>query len=400
MPNINSQTIDISKKKLCVLTTHPIQYMVPWFRALAQDTALELEVIFLRELNPVQQGVGFGQAFQWDVPLREGYSSRVLNVVAGVKGLPRLLGRLRRAVRDIHPDAVLVTGWNEPGLIAAYPLIKLLGVPVILRGESNSLRPRSVITKLLHRILLSFVSAIVVIGRANRQFYLNNNFSPAKLFDGAYFVESERMLAMAETNAGNRSALRAEQGFADEDTVFTFVGKHVPFKRPMLLVEAAALARRRGLPVKLLFAGSGELTDALKQRAAELNVPAYFTGFLNQTEMWKAYVSADAFVLPSTNGETWGLVTNEAMLFGLPVIVSDQVGCGLDLVIEGETGYVFPGEAEALAETMEKLIKNSERAPAMGRAGRKLVLEKYSMLVATAGLKAAFREVTGNAYCQ
>jgi len=379
--------------KLCVLTTHPIQYMTPWFRALAQDPALELEVIFFRELNAVQQGVGFGQAFQWDVPLRQGYASRVLGLAAGIKMMPKLMLRMSRAIRDSRPDAVLITGWNEPGLAAAYPLMRLLGVPVILRGESNALRSRTAFTKLLHRILLSFVSAIVVIGKSNRQFYLGNGVPADRLFAGAYFVESDRMVAMAEAHLQDRNDLRAENGFGDEDFVFTFVGKHVPFKRPMLLVEAAALARQRGWPVKLLFAGSGELTDSLKRRAAALDVPVHFTGFLNQSEMWKAYVPADAFVLPSTNGETWGLVTNEAMLFGLPVIVSDQVGCGPDLVIVGETGYVFSGEAEGLAAAMESLLKNRERAPAMGEAGRKLVMEKYSMLTATEGLKAALKAV-------
>ncbi|CAG0958960.1 GDP-mannose-dependent alpha-(1-6)-phosphatidylinositol monomannoside mannosyltransferase [Geobacteraceae bacterium] len=382
-----------TKMKLGVVTTHPIQYMAPWFRALAADPALELEVIYFRELNALQQGAGFGRAFQWDVPLRQGYASRVLGAAAGIAAVPRLLLRLRCAVCDIRPDAVLVTGWNEPGLAAAYPLMKWLGVPVILRGDSNALRLRSAMTKLMHRMLLGFVSVAVVVGKANRQFYLDNGVRPDQLFEGAHYVESERMLAMAQAQAQERSGLRRENGFADEDFVFSFVGKHVPFKRPMLLVEAAALARQRGLPVKLLFAGSGELTDALQRRAAELNVPAHFTGFLNQTEMWQAYVPADAFVLPSTNGETWGLVTNEAMLFGLPVIVSDQVGCGPDLVVEGETGYVFSGGAEGLAAAMEKLIENRERAPAMGAAGRRRVLEQYSMPVATAGLKAALKAV-------
>ena len=379
--------------KLCVVTTHPIQYMTPWFRSLTQDPTLELEVIYFRELDPVQQGVGFGQPFYWDVPLRQGYTSRVLEMAAGIKAVPRLLLHLYRLIRDSRPGAVLITGWNEPGLMAAYPLMRLLGVPVVLRGESNVLRPRSGLTKLLHRTLLKFVSAIVIIGKANRQFYLSNGVAADRLFAGAYFVESERMVAMAEAHADDRAGLRADNGFGDDDFVFTFVGKHVPFKRPLLLVEAAALARQRGWPVKLLFAGSGELTDALKQRAAELSVPVHFTGFLNQTEMWKAYVPADAFVLPSTNGETWGLVTNEAMLFGLPVIVSDQVGCGPDLVIEGETGHIFSGEAEGLADAMEKMLKNRDRTSAMGAVGRKLVLEQYSMPVATEGLLAALKAV-------
>lgn len=381
--------------RLCVLTTHPIQYMAPWFRALAQEPELELDVVFLRELDAAQQGVGFGQAFQWDVPLRQGYPNRVVGVSEGIRSLPGALLRLRRAILESRPDALLITGWNEPGLAVAYPLARLLGVPVILRGESNALRRRSALTKLLHRLLLSLVSAVVVIGRANRQFYLDNGVAADRLFAGAYFVESDRMVEMAEAHAGDRAGLRAANGFGGADFVFAFVGKHVPFKRPMLLVEAAALARQRGWPVKLLFAGSGELTADLKRRADELGVPVHFTGFLNQTEMWKAYVPADAFVLPSTNGETWGLVTNEAMLFGLPVIVSDQVGCGPDLVIDGETGYVFSGGAEGLADAMERLLMRRDCAPAMGATGRNLVLEKYSMPVATDGLKAALKAVSG-----
>jgi len=82
------------------------------------------------------------------------------------------------------------------------------------------------------------------------------------------------------------------------------------------------------------------------------------------------------------------------MLFGLPVIVSDQVGSGPDLVIEGETGYVFSGGAEGLADAMEKLLRNRDRAPAMGAVGRQLVLEQYSMPVATEGLKAALMAVS------
>lgn len=381
--------------KLCVLTTHPIQYMTPWFRSLAQDPSLDLKVIFLRELNPVQQGVGFGQAFQWDVPLRQGYESFVLGVEPGLKPILVTLTGLRRVVKDIEPDAVLITGWNEPALVAAYPLMKWLGVPVVLRGESNALRQRGAWKKILHRMLLGFVSAAVVIGKANRQFYLENGFPADRLFDGAYFVESERMVAMAAQHTGERKTLRGVNGFDDGDFVFCFVGKLVSFKRPRLLIEAAALARQRGLPVKLLFAGSGQLAEELKQCAGDLAVPVHFTGFLNQTEMWKAYVPADAFVLPSTNGETWGLVTNEAMLFGLPVIVSDQVGCGPDLVVEDETGYVFSGEAPGLADAMERMLNVRERAPAMGAAGRRLVLEKYSMHVATAGLEQALKAVCG-----
>ena len=380
--------------KLCVVTTHPIQYMAPWFRSLAQDARLTIEVIFFRELNAMQQGQGFGQSFQWDVPLRQGYPSKVLDVQPGWRRVLSLMLRLRKALRLNRPDALLITGWNEPGLVVAYALAVVMRIPILVRGESNDLRPRTRATRFIHRTLLRCASGVLVIGKANQNFYLNNGVPPHRIFEGVYFVESERMIGMAAEHAGEIAALRQRAGFTDQDFVFCFVGKHVAFKRPMLLVEAAAQVRESGWPVKLHFAGSGELAESLKLRAEALRVPTNFTGFLNQTEMWKAYLPADAFVLPSDNGETWGLVTNEAMLFGLPVIVSDQVGCGPDLVIAGETGFIFAGGAQGLAEAMTQMLQYRSESKQMGLKARERVLEHFSMQKATQGLLAALATVS------
>ena len=377
------------KTNLMILTTHPIQYMAPWFRELACDANLDLNVCFLREPNAEQQGVGFGQAFKWDTPLREGYKNAVLDLPNGKRALIASLLVLRRCVADVKPDVVLITGWNEPLLALAFPLLRAMGLPVIVRGEANDLRQRGWIIRTAHRLVLKLIVAAIQIGSANQRFYLKNGLAKEQLFKGAYFVNTDHMLAMSKANQSYRPALRQIQGFDENDFVFAFVGKHVPFKRPMMVVEAASICLQKGVPVKLLFAGSGELTPALKSRANELGVKVFFTGFLNQSEMWKAYTSADAFVLPSTNSETWGLVTNEAMLFGLPVIVCDQVGCAEDLVVEGETGYSFAGQEDALATAMIRTASDRPRAVTMGLAGRKRVVSGYSMPIATAGLLAA-----------
>jgi len=64
-------------------------------------------------------------------------------------------------------------------------------------------------------------------------------------------------------------------------------------------------------------------------------------------------------VLPSDAGETWGLVVNEAMACGRPAIVSDQVGCAPDLVLNGNTGFIFPfGDRTALANALQQLIED------------------------------------------
>ena len=383
----------LAATRLVVVTTHPVQYIAPWFRELALRSDVEFSVIYFRQLDSGAQGTGFGQSFHWDVPLLEGYDSETLWCSATWASLPPLVWRLLRALRAARPDIVLITGWNEAGLMVTYPIAKILGSSVFLRGEANNLRPRGPLKSWLHRLLVKFADAVLTIGKSNRAFYLEAGVDQSRLFPGAYFVESERLVAMAEAHAHQREATRAALGFTPADRVFAFCGKHVPFKRPMMLVDAAALVRARGFPVKLLFAGSGDLTDSLKRRASELTVDAVFTGFLNQTELWKVYLPADAFVLPSTNQETWGLVTNEAMIFGLPVIVSEDVGCAADLVIKNETGFTFSEGAEGLANAIMKLLEQGERMAAMGQAARQRVLQHYSSANATAGLVSALESV-------
>jgi hypothetical protein len=115
-----------------------------------------------------------------------------------------------------------------------------MGIPVIVRGESNDLRQRNRTTHLLHRQFLKLVDAVVLIGSANGRFYKNNGVKPEQMFPGGYFVNTPHMIAMAELHAPKRGELRLNHGFAEEDFVFAFVGKHSGFKRPQLLIAAAA----------------------------------------------------------------------------------------------------------------------------------------------------------------
>jgi glycosyltransferase involved in cell wall biosynthesis len=112
-----------------------------------------------------------------------------------------------------------------------------------------------------------------------------------------------------------------------------------------------------------------------------------FTGFLNQNAVGDAYAAADCLVLPSTGRETWGLAVNEAMAGGLPAVVSDRVGCQPDLVIEGETGAVFPcTDIDALAAAMTRVRDLAAAgAPALAARCRQRV-RHYDFRAATAGL--------------
>jgi glycosyltransferase involved in cell wall biosynthesis len=118
---------------------------------------------------------------------------------------------------------------------------------------------------------------------------------------------------------------------------------------------------------------------------ARHQLPVTLTGFLNQSEIVSAYAASDCLTLPSDHGETWGLVVNEAMACGLPAIVSDQVGCGPDLVTPGETGAIFPfGDWSALAESLCRAAADPTELQRQGVAA-----EGYSPAVAAEGIRDA-----------
>jgi glycosyltransferase involved in cell wall biosynthesis len=120
--------------------------------------------------------------------------------------------------------------------------------------------------------------------------------------------------------------------------------------------------------------GDGPLRSACEELTKIERFPIIFAGFLNQSEIPRAYVAADALILPSDSGETWGLVVNEAMACGLPCFVSDRVGCGPDLIVQDITGAVFPmGQTSKLAKLITTYAAEPSRLSAMGQRAKEKV---------------------------
>lgn len=379
---------------VAVVATHPIQYHAPWFRALVAE-GVDLHVLFAFLPDSGRQAVGFGNEFEWDVPILEGYPWSVLGQTHREPDLGRFLGLrsagLGRALAALAPDAVVLTGWNALPLVQGLLAAIRLGLPTVVRGESNALRPRSSWKEAGQRALFASFDAFVAIGKANRAFYERSGVPPERIVDGGYFVDDAHFGELRGREMPRRAERRHRWGVPEAACCFLFVGKLQPKKRPLdFLAALERLARRSPAgAVHGLVVGTGELEAEARRAAAKNGAPVTFTGFLNQTEIGEAYAAADVLVLPSDWGETWGLVVNEGMLFGLPAVVSDRVGCGPDLVTEGETGRVAPfGDVEVLADTMEGLVRDAERRKSMGEKARARALNYSPRRGATATLEA------------
>ena len=414
--------------KVAIVSTHPIQYHTPWFRELARQQHIELKVYYALLPDRQQQSVGFGDAFAWDLPLLEGYDWELL---PNRRAEPSLRGFFRSSTPDVYsklavtkPDVVIITGWQSLPLLQALWAARRLGIPRIVRGESNGLRTRPLLVRGLHRLLLSRFDAFLAIGKLNREFYLDYGIPAEKVFSAPYFVDNQRFTDQFRRDVSQRADLRAGWNIDDREpgktadgrpeigdrspssvarrsssppgrTCFLFAGKLEPKKRVMDLLRAIEIASRAQRNIHLLVVGSGELMEEARRFAESRSLPVTFAGFLNQTEITRAYAAADCLVLPSDYGETWGLVVNEAMACGLPAIVSDRVGCGPDLIEEGLTGGVFAcGDAGALALKLQELASDPDKLVRMGKQASERI-KNYSIEQSVEGTVSAIEFVTG-----
>jgi glycosyltransferase involved in cell wall biosynthesis len=166
-------------------------------------------------------------------------------------------------------------------------------------------------------------------------------------------------------------SVRRSWGVPDDAFVALFVGKLAPWKNPADLL--AAIAR---VPTAWgVIAGSGWLRDDLERASVELGISerVRFLGFVQQTEMPRVYAAADALVLPSEY-ETWGMVVNEAFAVGRPAVVSSACGSAGDLVVDGQTGFVFdPGDVDGLARALDRLDRDRGLLARLGSAARERI---------------------------
>lgn len=369
--------------RLLYCVDHPIQYQAPLLRLIARQPGIDLRVVFKSSAGATRYfDPGFGTSLQWDTPLLEGYAFDVIEDD-------------RTACAAIHDaDVVWLHGWQGPRMWRLLRTTHRLGIPVLMRGENTltAMPDGSGLRGMLKRRYLNWIfarcTAFLAIGSANRAFYLAHGVEPDRLFDMPYAVDNA-YFRMADPAGAEAEALRSRLDLEKGRPVILFAGKFQARKHPLALLEAflSLDADRLGRPY-LVFVGGGEQGADLKTAAAG-HPSIRFAGFLNQGEMREVYGLADVFVLASSR-EPWGLAVNEAMNGRCAVVVSDECGCAADLVDTDSGRIVPPGDANALASSLDDILVDPERCRAMGLAASQRI-DGWNFERDIAGLDAAIR---------
>ncbi|MEO0454670.1 MAG: glycosyltransferase family 4 protein [Verrucomicrobiota bacterium] len=378
--------------KLAIIASHPIQYYAPWFARVACEIE-ELKVFYLWERDGNQaHDTKFGREVIWDVPLLTGYDYQFISNSSSQPGTSSFRGLQNPSLFDevsaFDPDAVLFTTLFYESPLKLLFKLSSMKKPILFRGDSHALvsPPRY---RWLKKMIYSKLTALLAVGEANRNFYRGLGVPEEKIYFAPHAINAERFHKLSADEEVWVEEKKSELGIQDGDIVFLFVGKLEEKKRPDWLAQC--FSEWNQPKAKLIFIGEGDLSGTIdsyvKKDTRILRLP-----FMNQSRMPAVYRLGHCLILPSSGpSETWGLCVNEAMVSGLPALISSHVGSGPDLIDEGKTGWIFEAEnGAALLGCLDAAFSALPANEEMSRSIRERV-EGYTYAVASRGLHEALR---------
>lgn len=327
---------------------------------------------FVRELKSIWKGtvevafVGRNLSQPWT---ECGVEDKVLpaGFVSAARELWACLKRGRYAL--VH-----LAGWSQPLIFLALVICALRGIPATVesdtpyRDEAAGWRPW--LKRLLYPMLFRLPRLFLPGGSRQAAYFRSYGVPEERIRVAQMTVDIEAIRAyQADLSPERRSLLREKAGFSAAQGVFLYVGRLESYKGILDLLDAYQLVKhqREDEDSALLIVGDGSCRAVVEEAAGRLP-GVVVAGRLTGSDLFNAYAAADILVLPSPT-DNWGLVVNEAMAFGLPVIVTDAVGCVDDLVDPDGTGLIVPpANPAALAEAMCRLAGDRAFRHACGAA--------------------------------
>jgi glycosyltransferase involved in cell wall biosynthesis len=373
------------KIRVALLTEIISPYRIPVFNALARMKGIELHVIFLAETDPTQR--------HWLVYKDEiEFSYEVLPAWRRRWGRWHILVNrgMWAALERFRPDSILCGGYNYPAFWQALTWAKLHRVHFAAWIESTSRDQRnpSALAEFVKRRFIRNCSAFAVPGKSAFEYVMSMGVPAERIHTAPNAVDNRRFADLARSVREREGQCRTELGLPPR--YFVYAGRVTREKGVFQLLEAyTRLDPELRSQVGLVLVGEETARNELMQNSAKVYPgTVVFPGFAQRDQLAAFYALAEVLVFP-TLSDTWGLVVNEAMACGLPIIASDVAGCVADLVQDGENGYVIPvANVGKLAEAMAAFARDPQLASRMGQHSARLI-EGFSPECCAAGLATA-----------
>jgi len=399
MPSAEFEAASVRPRRLAIVVSHPIQHFVSFYRALAEQDGLVLKVFFCSRIGLERYyDDEMKTEIAWSADLTSGYDHEFL---PGAERITRIAplsvdnSGVGAALERFAPDAVLLYGYNLATTLRALAWARLNGVPALMTSDSE-LRQRRAGWKAALKsaalpLLLGQFRAFLAVGDNNEAYFLHYGVPAQRIFRSPFTIDEETYRTARADRARLRATFREARGIAADDFVALFVGKLSARKRPGDLL-AAARRLQGSRPLRLVFAGDGDLRAQLQREAEQAGLPAHFLGFVNLDALPAVYAASDVIVHPSEL-DPHPLICSEAACVGLPMLLSDRVGAlgPTDIARPGVNALSFVcGNIDDLAAVLRELLDDPARVRAMGEASMR-VFDELDMRRSVAGAMDALR---------
>jgi glycosyltransferase involved in cell wall biosynthesis len=371
------------KHRLAIITEIIAPYRIPVFNALAQHPEIDLSVIFLAKTDPsTRQWRVYAEEIKFSYDILPSWRTRLkkYNLLLNQKVVD--------ALRKAKPDTIICGGYNYLASWQALRWARWNHIPFLLWCEStaNENRARHRIVESLKKNFFDKCDGCIVPGTAAGEYARQMGVTPEYIFVAPNAVDNNLFASRASDARQNAPNVRADLDLPDR--YFLSAGRLVKSKGVFELLEAyGSLNKNLRSQVGLVFAGDGPLRRVLEHIAKSISPGTIrFAGFVQRDELASYYGLADCLVFPS-HSDPWGLVVNEAMACGLPVICGQSAGCAADLV-KSNGRQIDSRNVGQLANAMKELATDADLRRQMSRESLKII-QNYSPEICAAGIAQA-----------
>ena len=353
------------RKKLGVLITHPIQYFQPIFEELSKNSEISTRVFFGCKAGADKYyDEEFEKFISWDSSPTSGFESQFITNGANIGGLRGIAGCWKGilAAQELikwGADNVLIFAYTPTFITAATLWLKIFGrKSLILRADAtDGAFRRGKFKKLARNVVLPayymLFDLAIPIGSESEEHYKNKGI-PERKRKKALFSSNVYLFETRIKDIKKLQPMSLDEG-KRKQTV-SYIGKLSRRKGLLTLLSAIkSMTREEIRKIKLIVVGSGELYERVKNQLKEVQELEYeMIGFVNQKKIVEYYAKSDTVVVPSIEGETWGLVVNEALQCGCRVIATDKVGASRDLLQTYPHEVITSNDASALRAAINR----------------------------------------------
>lgn len=344
--------------KILYFTNIPVPYRVDFFNEMGKY--IDLTVVFEAETARQLNSQWFSQNFT-------NFKSFFLKK-GGINEKAIMFGVLKYLKKNAY-DIIIVSNYYLPTIILAIEKLQLCKIPFVYSTDGAFIKNENWLKKAFKSHLVKSATYWLSTGTITNAYYAHYGVKKDKIFWYPFTSLKESQILSNPLLKEEKVQIKVKLGI-DEEKVVISVGQFIRRKGFDVLLEACSKLSR-GYGVYIIGGGPTKEYLDLKEKYGLENV--HFVGFKSKCELSEYYKIADLFVLP-TREDIWGLVVNEAMAFGLPVITTDRCIAGLELIKDYENGFIVPVErADILANRIEEVLSDEQLAIRMGKASLKKI---------------------------